>query len=398
MSSFTAGPPGDAPRLRDPQRRRLLAGAGAAAVLGLPSIGAWAAGPCGPWSAWQRFKSRFISGDGRVIDPMHDDQRTVSEGQAYAMMFALIGNDRGFFDLLLRWTRDNLARGDLGTHLPAWIWGKRKDGSWGVIDPNAATDADVWLAYALLEASRLWSEPAYRVQADALMALIAEREVMDLPRLGPTLMPAPHGFVLGDFFRLNPSYLALQPLRRFAAHTRDTLWPAVLASSRRVLLEAAPHGAAGDWIEWRPKASGFVADAKTGGIGSYDAIRVYLWAGMLHARDPDRRELLARYAPVSALFTADGRPPEHIDIAHGHARGSGPGGFSACFLPFFTASADFGRVAQQKFHLAAQAAVDEARYYDQVLRLWGEGWDAGRYGFAADGSLWTAWASGCAPA
>lgn len=393
MRPIIAGAPGIDVSLPDPQRRRVLAGLGAATLIAFDSA-ALAAADCAPWTAWERFKTRFISGDGRVIDRAHADQRTVSEGQAYAMMFALIGNDRGMFDLLLRWTQNNLARGELTKNLPAWIWGKRKDGNWGVIDPNAATDADVWLAYALLEASRLWSEPAYRAQADALIALIAQHEVMDLPRLGPTLMPAPHGFVLPDRYRLNPSYLAPQPLRRLAAVTGDTLWTAVLASSRRVLLEAAPRAAAGDWVEWRP-LRGFLPDEKTGGVGSYDAIRVYLWIGMLDARDPDRRDLLAHYLPVSALFAADGRPPEHIDIARGSSSGSGPGGFSACFLPFFTAAGDYGRVAQQKIHLAAQIAPDDKRYYDQVLRLWGEGWGAGRYGFAADGTLWTAWSGRC---
>ena len=354
------------------------------------SVSTHARAECGAWMAWESFKTGYISGDGRVIDPMHADQRTVSEGQAYAMMFALIANDRATFDRLLGWTTNNLAQGDLSRHLPAWIWGKKKDDTWGVMDPNAATDADVWLAYALLEAARLWGDARYESLGDAIIANVAKHEVMDLPRLGPTLMPAPHGFVHKGYYRLNPSYLALQPLRRFERHTRDTLWTAVLASSRRVLLESAPQGAAGDWIEWRP-LTGFAPDDKTKGIGSYDAIRVYLWIGMLDVEDPDRRDLLARYAPVATLFSREGRPPEHIEIASGRTRGWASGGFSASFLPFFTARNDFGAVAQQKVQLAAQTASDAKYYYDQVLRLWGEGWEARRYRFAADGSLVPAW-------
>jgi hypothetical protein len=52
-------------------------------------------------------------------------------------------------------------------------------------------------------------------------------------------------------------------------------------------------------------------------------------------------------------------------------------------------------VTQQKVHLAAQTAPDAKRYYDGVLRLWSEGWESGRYRFAADGSLLAAW-PGCA--
>lgn len=347
---------------------------------------------CGPWITWEAFKSTYLSDDGRVIDRLHEDHRTVSEGQAYAMVFALVANDRASFDRVLTWTTHNLARGDLSRHLPAWLWGRRmKDDSWGVLDPNPATDADVWIAYALLEAGRLWFEPKYAALADRVIANIAQHEVRDLERLGPTLMPAPHGFAHEGYYRLNPSYLALQPLRRFAAHdSGGTLWPAVLASSRRILLEAAPRGIAGDWVEWHP-FKGFGPDGKTGGIGSYDAIRVYLWIGMLDAADPDRRDLLERYAPVAAALAADGRPPERIDMGTAQTLGAGPGGFSSSFIPFFSARGDVAALAQQKVHLAAQAATDATRYYDAVLRLWSEGWESGRLRFAADGSLIAAW-------
>lgn len=365
-----------------------------ALMVALSMLGATAVAraDCPPWPAWEAFRNAFISADGRVVDPMHEDRRTVSEGQAYAMLFALVANDRASFDRLLRWTTDNLARADLTRNLPAWLWGRHEDraSGWGVLDSNAASDADIWLAYALLEAGRLWSESRYLELAGSLIRNIGEREVMDLPRLGPTLMPAPHGFAHEGYYRLNPSYLALQPLRRFAQHTHDTLWTAVLASSRRILLEAAPLGIAGDWVEWHP-LRGFLPDRRTQGTGSYDAVRVYLWIGMLDIGDRDREELLRRHAPVIALFSPAGRPPEHVEITSGRTRGSGSGGFSAAFLPFLAARGDFSVLAQQKLHLAARIAIDSTRYYDQVLRLWGEGWDAGRYRFAADGSLIAAW-------
>ncbi len=114
----------------------------------------------GPWQLWNSYASRFIdSQTGRVFDP-NGDQHTTSEGEAYALFFALADNDRPTFDRVLSWTQDNLASGDLKTHLPAWIWGKNKDGQWKVLDPNSASDADVWMAYTLLEAGRLWNSNA----------------------------------------------------------------------------------------------------------------------------------------------------------------------------------------------------------------------------------------------
>src|ERR1700733_8236993 len=70
------------------------------------------------WPLWEKYAGRFISVDGRVVDPMRGDI-TTSEGQSYALFFALVNNDRARFDLLFQWTVANLASGDLGTHLPA---------------------------------------------------------------------------------------------------------------------------------------------------------------------------------------------------------------------------------------------------------------------------------------
>ncbi len=45
--------------------------------------------------------------------------RTTSEGQAYALCFALVANEHREFELLLSWTINNLALGDLRSRQPA---------------------------------------------------------------------------------------------------------------------------------------------------------------------------------------------------------------------------------------------------------------------------------------
>src|SRR5437762_5424828 len=65
---------------------------------------------------WRRYADRFLDDQIRVIDRDAAD-RTTSEGQAYALFFSLVANDRGRFDGLLRWTTSNLASDDLATHL-----------------------------------------------------------------------------------------------------------------------------------------------------------------------------------------------------------------------------------------------------------------------------------------
>lgn len=75
-----------------------------------------------------------MSESGRVIDPSDARKITTSEGQSYGLFFALAANDRKAFDLLLAWTRDNLAEGDLTQHLPAAV-GKKDDETLGGYRP-----------------------------------------------------------------------------------------------------------------------------------------------------------------------------------------------------------------------------------------------------------------------
>lgn len=132
-----------------------------------------AAEPCGEWADWQAFKTQKMSEGGRVVDGSSPRKVSTSEGQSYALFFALVGNDRPAFERILNWTRDNLAGGDLTARLSAWHWGRRDNGTWGVLDPNAASDADLWIAYTLMEAGRLWQAPHYAATGRLLLKRVA---------------------------------------------------------------------------------------------------------------------------------------------------------------------------------------------------------------------------------
>jgi len=167
----------------------------------------------GPWLLWDSYSAHFIDDQGRVVDHQGND-RTTSEGQAYGLFFALVNNDRARFDHLLNWTRANMASGDLSTHLPGWLWGKNAAGEWKSLDSNSASDADVWMAYTLIEAGRMWKAPAYSTLGHQMMTLIAKSEITDLPGFGLMLLPAPIGYHHQSSpslqsWTLNPSYLPL---------------------------------------------------------------------------------------------------------------------------------------------------------------------------------------------
>lgn len=351
---------------------------------------AQAAPICDSWSAWTAFRDTFMNSDGRIVDPASERKHTVSEGQAYGLFFALVANDRSAFEKILGWTEARLAQGDLASHLPAWQWGLRDDGEWGILDDNSAADADVWIAYALGEAGRLWHEKRY----SALSALIAERilreETADLPGLGITLLPAPQGFhPQRNVWRLNPSYAPMQVLRRLAATHPQSAWPAVTASALRMITASAPQGFAPDWVVYH-SGKGFAPDEQTQALGSYNAIRVYLWAGTLSRSDPAYTQLRATFAPMARYISVHGVPPEIVDTSSGATRNSGPVGYSAAALPLLKAAGNSLAVQQQLQRIAAFSGHEPA-YYDQALTLFGQGWMEGRYRYARDGSLLPAW-------
>ena len=347
-----------------------------------------AASPCsGGWPMLARYSQAFISGDGRVIDRTAGD-RTTSEGQAYALFFALVDNDRALFDRLLSWTERNLSEGNLAANLPAWHWGKRRDGSWGVLDRNSASDADLWIAYDLLEAGRLWSDARLRALGERVLANVAAREVVNVPGFGPTLLPGPSGFAASGGFRVNPSYAPPQLLSRFAQLGGP--WEKVRQGSLRMLQLFAEGGAAPDWA--LAKGGQLSADPVKGRVASYDAIRVPLWVGMLPERD---RNLERVAAGLLRALEETGKLPERLDARSLQGRGEAPPGFYAALLPI--APPQWRGLLEGRLDATRRDGLygDPPAYYDQNLILFAQGFSEGRYRFRGDGSLVPAWESKC---
>jgi endo-1,4-beta-D-glucanase Y len=347
------------------------------------------------WPAWQRFSERFIQADGRVIDLTFDGKST-SEGQSYALFFALVANRPQQFETLLNWTSANLADGELGGKLPGWLWGKRDDGSWGIKDRNAASDADLWMAYALLEAGRLWQVPRYTTLGKQLLVLVEKQEVVRAGKAGTLLLPGPMGFALeGERYRINPSYLPGFMLRYFANVDAKGPWQALWNDYLHLAPQVFASGVAPDlFIVDRRGVVG--PDSERTPSGSYDAIRVYLWAGM--SGGDESRELLRLLAPFSKVIQANaGVPPEKLQPATAQAIAAdyAPIGYSGAVLPFLSA------LQERKLHekqldrlrrdLMRAKLGGDTNYYDQALILFGEGWQEGFYRFAADGRLQPRW-------
>ena len=350
-------------------------------------------GSCERWRPWQEFKRLYLSEDGRVIDASTPQAITVSEGQAYAMIFALIANDPATFVKILRWTQDNMAGGNLARSLPAWKWGRAEDGRWSVLDRNPAADADLWMTYALAQGARLWHNAGYAQLAHAMAALILREEVSLIPGLGATLLPGAKGFVAQQTWRLNASYAPIEVLRALERFSDERQWAAVLESSQRVIAASAPRGFAADWILYR-ESGGFSADATTAGVGSYDAIRVYLWAGMLAEGDPQAASLAQQLKPMAAA--AARRPPAaSIDTNTLETRGEASPGFLAALLPLLVHFKFTDAVQAYRQRIEAESLKDNQHYYSDALTLFGLGWLEGRFHFDRHGELHVPWTGPC---
>ena len=345
------------------------------------------------WPGWDDFAGRFVQADGRVID-INFERKSTSEGQSYGMFFALVANDRARFDTILKWTSDNLAAGQLGKKLPAWLWGLRDDGSWGVKDENAASDADLWIAYSLLEAARLWKAPDYADTGHKLLALIRRHEIAQAGSAGPVLLPGPVGFQLdkGRFW-LNPSYYPDFMFRYLAAVDPKGPWQAVWDSYHRMTPKVFSAGVAPDLFVV-DSTGRVMPDTQREPSGSYDAIRVYLWAGMSGRSSQETVKRLSTYA---ALIRQLGVPPEKVNPVTAVAVKSeySPIGYSGAVLPFLSALGD--KPALEKQHERVRTALlrakqgEPANYYDQVLILFGKGWLDGQYRFDDQGRLQPKW-------
>lgn len=356
-----------------------------------------------PWPLWESYTRRMIDSQGRVIDHSAQD-RTTSEGQSYAMFFALVDNDRTRFDKLLNWTEVNLAGGDLTQRLPAWSWGKNPDGNWKILDHNPAADADLWIAYSLLEAGRLWREPRYDKLGTVMLARIAQQEVVYVPGLGGTLLSGPVGFHPDEnTWLLNPSYLPPPVLARFAQAMPHGPWGAVLDSLQPILDQGSGAGFAMDWVAAgsviRPSVSPsqLASASQEMPIGSYDAIRVYLWLGIA---DPDTRgvhALLGKVPGMANYLKSHVTPPEKVDSNGKIISPNGPPGFSAAVYPYLQA---LGMNSLAKAQIDRLAAAQDptsglygrdGSYYDQNLALFATGWSEQRYRFDRDGRLRVRW-------
>jgi len=229
---------------------------------------------------WKAYGDRFIHPDGYVIDYKAEDQRTTSEGQAYAMLRAVIINDQATFDRTLAWAEVNLDRPT--DSLWSWHWNTAS----GIQDPHFATDSDVDAITALIFAARRWNCPAYEALAKQKLGDLWRLAIADIQGKQFLLPGDRAAFQKPNQVVVNPSYFAPYAYRLFAQVDPNRNWNRLVGDGYQLLEDMTAFSSAGlpaDWIAFNPQTEQFEplpADRRIQSIYSFDAFRVWWRVGL----------------------------------------------------------------------------------------------------------------------
>ncbi len=256
------------------RRHGLLMAAGAVGAMGIAQ-----GSPAGSDAEdWNVFRTRFLAPEGRVVDT---GNRNVShsEGQGYGLYGAVRADDRQAFQRILTWTLASLKRPN--DNLFAWRF--TPDGTPPVTDLNNASDGDLMIAWALVEAGRKWRHPEYTQRGLAIARDLQRLCFLNLGRRW-LLLPGAYGFRAANRVVVNLSYIILPALQELGRELRDATWTRVEMDAL-ALLEEARFGQwqlPPDWLEIQADNGALRIARNWPPRFSFDAVRIPLnlcWGG-----------------------------------------------------------------------------------------------------------------------
>ena len=288
--------------------------------------------PAAGENLWERYKTRFVTRDGRVVD-FYQDEGSHSEGQGYGLILAAANNDKETFDAIWKWTKSNLrVRHDA---LFAWRWGKRANGTWDTIDYNNATDGDVLIAFGLLKGYQKWHNEEWRTEA--LKTVSDLRTKMFLDWHGKTvLLPSYYGFSVPAGVVLNPSYIVFPAYRLFAAFDDRGFWEKAYRDGFYVVSKSyfGEHPLPPDWIVMNE--GGVDIFREKGSLFGFDAVRVILYLAQEKTRQFEKgTEWMFDH------FKRTGELPQWVDLDKNSASINGAN--AGTYATFAAAARRFGK-------------------------------------------------------
>lgn len=260
---------------------------------------------------WRHFKTRFYRNDGRIIDT-GNHQISHTEGQGFAMLFAVAADDHQAFATIWKWTKTHLE--NPRTHLFYWRYDPNLTSP--ISDHNNASDGDTLIAWALLKAGQQWNQPEYtRASEQITNALLQYVVINHGEKL--ILLPGVYGFNTKSEVILNPSYFIFPAWRAFALHFHKKKWWQLLENGQE-LIDTMRFGKIQlptDWVKLSDDGSLSPAHRWPARM-SYDAIRIPLY---LYWDQPDSAQL----KPWASWFSRYSRNnfPAWINVLTGETAG-----------------------------------------------------------------------------
>lgn len=236
---------------------------------------------------WASYKDEYWeASSGRTLDRQQNDI-TTSEGQSYTMLRAVWVSDKPTFDQTWKFTKEQLQHDD--DSLFSWRWGEKADGTFGVLTDqggqNAASDAEVDIALALLMAAERWQQMAYLDEAKRIINDTWEKEVVTVNGSHYLAANDLEKFSENDTAIINPSYFAPYAFKAFAKVDEDKShdWEKLATDSYAILNQSidlaldkeTSAGLPPDWMLVN-KQTGEITAANQPNLTtnySYDALR-----------------------------------------------------------------------------------------------------------------------------
>ena len=252
---------------------------------------------------WVKYKNDYLEPSTfRTLDRQRSDI-TTSEGQSYTMLRAVWVDDKDVFDKSWEWTKNNLQHKQ--DKLFSWLFGKKNDGSYGVINENGgqntASDADIDIALSLIMAANRWGQVEYLNQARLIIKDIWKYEVLQVNNRFVLLANNLEKFSTKNNLVINPSYFSPHAYIVFAKIDSSNNWNQLALDTYVSLSELSDNildkiyssGLPPDWV-YLDKTSGKWNAINLNNLTtnySYDAIRTpwrisldYIWNGSEDAK------------------------------------------------------------------------------------------------------------------
>lgn len=241
--------------------------------------------------SWQTFKQEFISTEGRVIDNGNKGI-SHSEGQGYGLLFAVYFNDQKTFATLWDWSVTHLqTRND---YLFSWQYTPNQ----GVTDVNNASDGDILIAWALLQAAQRWHNSSYQQAANNILRDIRNKLIKNWQG-HKIIMPAEQGFITQPGkLTINLSYWVFPALQEFARVDKSPLWQKLI-NSGLYLFNTAEFGQwqlPADWLQLDDKTT---LSSERPPVFGYEAIRIPLYLSWANLLPSEKRKQFLAYAQAS---------------------------------------------------------------------------------------------------